>query len=119
MSESRYLTREEAAIACGVSIDTLRRDQRLGKLPQVRTCADGVVEIPVSDLVAAGRLDPLATDAPLVEIVTKSKTERDLLDARQRNEMLEAELDYKREQLQHLNEEIKFLRSMLRERQVA
>ena len=53
MSESRYLTREEASIACGVSIDTLRRDQRLGKLPQVRTRADGVVEIPVSDLVAA------------------------------------------------------------------
>ncbi len=119
MSESRYLTREEASIATGMSIDTLRKDQRDGKLPNCRKRANGVVEILVADLVAAGRLDPLATDAPIVEIVTKSKTERDLLEARQRVELLQAELNNKREQLQRMEEDVKFLRSMLRERKVA
>jgi transposase len=76
MTEAKYLTREEAAAVTGCSIDTLRRDQRMNKFPNVRTRRDGVVEIPVADLVAAGRLDPLAVDTPLAEIATKSRVER-------------------------------------------
>jgi polyhydroxyalkanoate synthesis regulator phasin len=114
MSESRYLTREEASIATGVHVDTLRRDERMGKLPNCRKRDDGRTEILVADLVAAGRLDPLASDAPLVEIVMKSKTERELVESQRRVAMLEAELDHQREQLNHLREEVKFLRSLLR-----
>lgn len=80
----------------------------------IRKRADGRTEILVADLVAAGRLDPLASDAPLVEIVTKSKTERELLESQRRVAVLEAEFDHQREQLNHLHEEVKFLRSLLR-----
>lgn len=119
MSETQYLTRDEAALACGVSKDTLRKDQRDGKLPHCRARADGRTEIAVADLVAAGRLDPLASDAPLTEIVTKSRTERELLEARHHNALLEAELVSRREELRHRDEEIRFLRGLLRGKQVA
>jgi hypothetical protein len=68
---------------------------------------------------AAGCLDPLATDVSLIENVTQSKAERDQLVLCQRNEMLDTEPKFKREQFQHQIEEVWFLQSILRERRMA
>ena len=58
MSEATYLTRDEAAIACGVHVDTIRRDQREGEYPNARQRPDGKWEIPVSDQVERSWNDP-------------------------------------------------------------
>ena len=119
MSETRYLTREEAATVCACHVDTIRRDERMGRLPNARKRPDGVVEIPVSDLVAAGRLDPLAADAPLTEIVTKSRAERELLEARQRIALLESRVAALEGEIRRADREVDFLRALLREKKVA
>jgi hypothetical protein len=80
MSEVAYPTREEAAMTCDVHVDTIRHDQRRKKYPNARPRPDGVIEIPVSDLVTAGRLDPLEANALHTEIVSKSRIERELLE---------------------------------------
>lgn len=118
MSETRYLTREQAASACAVSEATIRRDDSLGKYPNRRVRADGVVEIPVSELVAAGRLDPLNVDAPLEEIAKKSKLEREVLDLRQELAVVTARFEGLRDRLRGANDEISFLRGIYK-KQVA
>lgn len=59
MSTERFVTRKEAARLCGCSVDSIRRRQNEGDFPNARL-DDGAWMIPVSDLVAAGHLDPTA-----------------------------------------------------------
>ena len=63
MSSERWVTRAEAAELRGCSTDTIRRSQNAGEYPNHRTDDDGVWRIPLSDLVAAGHLDPTASVA--------------------------------------------------------
>jgi hypothetical protein len=56
----KYLTRRDAAAVCGCSVDTLRHDEREGRLPNARKREDGTKEYAVADLLAIGRLDALA-----------------------------------------------------------
>jgi hypothetical protein len=116
MAETRYLTRQEAAQVCGLSVDTLRRDERAGKLPNSRARVDGVVEIATADLVACGRLDPLSATAPLHDIATKGRTERELADARQLLAVRDVQIDAFALRAQSADEEIAFPRSILRQR---
>lgn len=58
------VTRREAARLCGCSYDSIRRRQAEGAYPNAVE-RDGAWVIPVSDLVAAGDLDPTApVEAP-------------------------------------------------------
>jgi hypothetical protein len=59
MSTERLVTRKEAGRLCGCSVDSIRRRQAEGDFPNARL-DDGAWMIPVSDLVAAGHLDPTA-----------------------------------------------------------
>lgn len=58
-STERFVTRREAAGICGCSYDSIRRRQADGAYPNAEE-RDGAWVIPVSDLVAAGDLDPTA-----------------------------------------------------------
>lgn len=116
MTETLYLTRQEAAEVCGCSVDTLRRDERAGRLPSRRARADGVVEIATADLVACGRLDPFAATAPLHDIATKGRTERELADARHLLAVRDVQIDAFGLRAKSADEEIAFLRSILRQR---
>lgn len=64
----RFFTRKEAATLCGKSIDTIKREQKRGRLPGARPrpgCPSGTIEIPYTDLVNAGLYEPLsAGDEP-------------------------------------------------------
>jgi hypothetical protein len=63
-STERFVTRREAAALCGCSYDSIRRRQAEGAYPHAEE-RDGAWVIPVSDLVAAGDLDPTApVEAP-------------------------------------------------------
>jgi len=63
-STERFVTRREAARLCGISYDSIRRRQAEGAYPHAEE-RDGAWVIPVSDLVAAGDLDPTApVEAP-------------------------------------------------------
>ena len=63
-STERFVTRKEAARLCGCSYDSIRRRQAEGAYPNAVE-RDGAWVIPVSDLVAAGDLDPTApAEAP-------------------------------------------------------
>jgi excisionase family DNA binding protein len=53
-TSTAHLTYREAAEACGVHEDTIRRAYRAGKLPNAKKGARGAVLIPVSDLLLAG-----------------------------------------------------------------
>ena len=59
MSTERFVTRKEAARLCRWSVDTVRRNQGAGDYPNARL-EENTWMIPVSDLVAAGHLDPTA-----------------------------------------------------------
>lgn len=113
MSETRFLTRKEAAAACGCHVDTIRRAEAAGRVPNRRTRLDGTIEIPTSDLVAAGLLDPLAAGAALPELVSRTRGERDLLDTRQQVAVSTSTIDLLRAQLERAYEEVAFLRSVL------
>ena len=68
----RYFTRKEAAALCGVSVDTIKRAQKAGRLPGVRqrpACSNNTLEIPYTDLVNAGLYSPPpAADSPQQEL---------------------------------------------------
>ncbi|MDY7104644.1 MAG: hypothetical protein S0880_25955 [Actinomycetota bacterium] len=83
MSESTYLTRKEAAALCDCHVDSIRRAEKKGLLPNSRQRADGTIEIAVADLVAAGMLDPLAARTDVTEVAGRSRAERDLTVVRQ------------------------------------
>ncbi len=119
MSENRYLTRREAAAASGCHPDTIRRAEAAGRLPNRRTRSDGSIEIPVSDLVAAGLLDPVAAGDGLPELVARTRTERDLLEARQQVALEQARVAGLDTLLDRAHEEITFLRSLVRQQKAA
>lgn len=78
MSPSPSLTRKAAAVVCGISLDTLRRYDREGKLPGRSVGDDGAAYYPVADLVTAGLLDPLVAAGSVAEVAGRSRVERDL-----------------------------------------
>lgn len=119
MSEHAYLNRKEAAAACGCHVDTIRRAEASGKLPNCRRRDDGTVEIPVADLVAAGLLDPLAAAGPIEEVATRSRTERDLAATRQELAVSRAEVAALVQRLARAEDEVAFLRRLLTKAQVA
>lgn len=112
-----HLPKPEAAALCGVSEDTLRRDQRRGKLPNTEE-RDGRTFYAIADLVAAGRLDPLRVEAA-PELAGRSRAERDLAQARTELAVLRAEVEAARTLQARSDEEITFLRLMLRASEAA
>ena len=72
MQGPTYLTQDEAAVVCGISKDTLRRHRRNHRLPNSRQRLDGTVKVCVSDLAAAGLLDPLAVTGNVAEVASQS-----------------------------------------------
>lgn len=83
MQGPNNFTQDEAAVVYGKSKDTIRRYRREDRLANSRTRPDGTVEIAVSDLVAAGLLDPLAAAGDVAEVALRSRVERDLVTSRQ------------------------------------
>jgi len=113
MSDNRYLTRREAAAACGCHPDTIRRAEARDQLPNKRTRPGGSVEIPVSDLVAAGLLAPVAPGDPLPELITRTRNERDLIETRQLVALERARVAALDTLLDRAHEEITFLRQLV------
>jgi hypothetical protein len=113
MSASTYVTRKEAAALCGVHSDTIRRDEKRGALPNVRERTDGTTEIPVADLVAAGRLDPVAARDGVEDIAVRHRAERDLVAARQELAVANARITGLTDELARQDAEITFLRKLL------
>jgi hypothetical protein len=62
-STGRFVTRREGARICGCSYDSIRRRQADRADPNAEE-RDGAWLIPMSDLVAAGDLDPTAPTEP-------------------------------------------------------
>ena len=117
MTESAYLSQQDAAAVCNVSRDTIRRYRRDRKLPNSRT-EGGIVEVAVADLVAAGLLDPLAAgEAP--ESAGRSRSVRDLVVARLELAVASARLEVLGERLEAAGAEIAFLRSLVQKTQAA
>ncbi|HVX23312.1 MAG TPA: helix-turn-helix domain-containing protein [Acidimicrobiales bacterium] len=108
-----FLTRREAAAACGVSEDTLRRDQRSGKLPHTRSGADGAVLYAVADLVALGRLDPRSGAGEPVEVGGRVRAERELAAARAELAAAQARIAGLSAWIERTEGEVAFLRSLL------
>lgn len=114
-----FVTRKEAAAMCGVHVDTIRRGETAEppekpKLPNTRRRTDGVVEIAVADLVAAGMLDPLAARADVTDLAGRSRAERDLTAVRQELALANTQLAGLTDRLIRQDEEIAFLRSLLK-----
>jgi hypothetical protein len=114
--EEQYLTREEAAEACGCHPDTIRRRQYANKLPGHRISANGCVEIPVSDLIACGLLDPLAATGNVVSAITRSRSERELDDTRTELAIATAQLASANERIDDLRRQIDFLQGLITDR---
>lgn len=119
VDESTVLTRKEAAVACGCSEDTLRRDQRLGRLPNTRRGSDGSILYVVADLVAAGRLGKSEATGPVVEVVGRSRAERDLVAARTELAVANARITELSARIERQEDEITFLRSLVAPARVA
>ncbi len=103
MSDDKYLTRKEAAELCRLSKDTIRRAERAGKLPSHRKDECGVVQIPTSDLVAAGLLS-LQTDTEVQRPIYAA--DATLSGSETRVAVLEA-------QIERMESEVEFLRNLL------
>ena len=115
-----FLTRREAAAACGVSEDTLRRDQRLGRLPHTRSGADGAVLYAVADLVALGRLDPRSGGTgEAAEVGGRARAERELAAARAELAVAQARIADLSAWIERTEGEVAFLRSLLAKAPVA
>jgi hypothetical protein len=112
MSQQRELTREQAADACACHVDTIRRYERAGKLPNRRQDEGGKWHLPVTDLVAAGLLDPVASHDALPEIAERSKAQRDVAELRLRLAASEARAEI-------LEDQVAFLRQLATSRTAA
>ena len=110
MATPQYVTQHEAAELTGLSYDTIRGDRKKGKLPNSRSRADGTVEVSVADLVACGRLDPLAVGGDLGDTLGRSRLERDLVTARHELDVARTRLEHLQDQLTHQRDEIAHLR---------
>jgi predicted site-specific integrase-resolvase len=109
--EQQYLNRREAAAVCGVDADTLRRDQRNGRLPNTRQ-HNGRTEYLITDLVAAGRLDPIAASGDVGGAAHRALVERDLDEARREIAVLSERLAGKCERIADLEAQVAFLRGI-------
>lgn len=116
MSTSRYVTKAEAAVLCGRSASAIQRHRREECFPNHRYAEDGTLEIPVSDLVAAGLLDP-TEDAEI--LLGRTRAERDLVDLRQQAAVAAERAAALEARLAAATDEIAFLRSLLTREQVA
>jgi DNA-binding XRE family transcriptional regulator len=119
MAEPTYLTRKDAAQVCGVHRDTIRRAEKDGRLPNTRMAPDGSVQIAIADLVAAKFMDPITATGDVTELVGRSRTERDLVDARRELAVAQARNEELRERVARCDEQIARLCSLLRERKAA
>lgn len=108
-----WVAQEEAAALCGCSYDTIRRYRRLKKLPRSRRRADGTVEVPVADLVAAGLLDPLRAGGDVDVLAARSRAERDLVVTRQELAVTTARLEAEAARAARAEGEVAFLRRLL------
>jgi hypothetical protein len=110
--DTTWLSRRDAAAACGCHVDTIRRYEKRGELPnkQVR---NGTVLIPVSDLVAAGLLDPLANDDRIEQVAHRSRTERELAAARQEIAVLTVRLDGARARAERAEADVAFFKQLV------
>jgi len=111
--DRHILTRREAAAACGVSEDTLRRDQRMGRLPHTRSSSDGAVLYAIADLVALGRLDPRSGGAgEAAEAGGRARVERELATARTELAVAQARITHLSAWIERTETEVAFLRSL-------
>ncbi|MFA5566524.1 MAG: hypothetical protein WC184_10915 [Acidimicrobiia bacterium] len=116
MSEPKtpaFVTFRVAAELCGCDISTIRRANKAEKLPNTRKNKSGAWEVPLADLVAAGMLDPLASNTDVAEILGRSRNERDLVMARQDLALANAEIEALKESLSRSDDEIAFMRGLL------
>lgn len=113
MAGSPFLTRKEAAAVCECSENTLRRDQREGRLPQARLGDDGATLYAVSDLVAIERLDPLTAPGAVHEVVGYDRTGSELAVARRELASAQARIADQASWIARIEDEVAFLRSLL------
>lgn len=106
-----YLTRREAAAACGVSFDTIRRRIKAGMPAEEQ---DGVIVVAVADLVAHGLLDPLAAGGDITGAVAKDRTERQLEEAQHALAVAGARVVWLEARLAEYQDETKFLRGLVK-----
>lgn len=119
MVQPKFLSRKEAAEACGCSEDTLRRDQRQGKLPRTRLGDDGVTRYAAADLVAVGRLVPEPPPANDASGPERRRPDGDLAAAQTELAVAQARLAELSSRIERDQEEIALLRSLLARDRVA
>lgn len=108
LTPSATVSIQEAARLCGVSDDTINRRLKDGTLagayrrPGDRTRAWA---IPVTDLVAAGLLDPSVVDTASSVLAAQSAA-AEILDLRLRVARLETQVDSLQDRLRERNEDI-------------
>lgn len=119
MQPTTHVTQHQAADLTGKSYDTVRRLRRQGKLPNSRERSDGVIELAVSDFVETDLLNPLAAAAEAIEAVSRSRTERDLFEARQELALAMNRNDSLTETLARAEGEVAHLRDLLKKAAVA
>lgn len=116
MSAEQWVTQREAAELCGCSYDTIRRKRKAGLLGECRQERPGDHSsewlVPISGLVAAGLLDPVAAASDPEAVLGRREAERLYEVARLELERTKAELDAARTLAPERETEIKHLRKM-------
>ena len=103
MSAERMVTRREASKLTAFSYDTIRRRQDDGAYPNAVLDENGTWLIPVSDLVAAGDLDPTAPhEAPAPALSGGSDVDTRVAVLQAELESAQAELEFNRMLLMQL-----------------
>ena len=103
MSAERMVTRREAAKLTAFSYDTIRRRQDDGVYPNAVLDEHGTWLIPVSDLVAAGDLDPTSShDASSSTVSGGSDVDARVAVLQAELERAQAELEFNRALLMQL-----------------
>ena len=115
MTERLYLSRREAAAACGKSEDTIRRHDRSGRFPGRQVAGDGTVLYPVSDLVTAGLLDPAALSAPPVELAGGDRSHGEMAAAQAELAAAKTRIADLTAWIDRQNGEIDFLRNLVQQ----
>jgi hypothetical protein len=110
MTDPVDLSRRDAAARCGVHVDTIRRHEK--NFPN-KVQRDGKWMIPVSDLVAAGLLDPFANNEHVEEIAARSRAERDLIALRQEHAVLKARFDAERTRAERAEADVAYFKKLV------
>jgi hypothetical protein len=114
MSAERWWRQKEAAELCGCSYDTIRRRRKNGDFGECRQESPGDHSaewlIPISGLVAAGLLDPVAAGSDPEAVLGRREAERLFEVARLELERTKAELEAARALAAERESEIKHLR---------